>query len=595
MAVMSPSKDSAFAHRGFGPKLLHPAAVHGAGRKVNRLKRSVSLLVVCSSIAIAAWLVQARLVHKEIWSAAADAADVTQIVVTPAGWSLSASTFANVAPSRPGDNPIQPQSVLKSRDLALFWLLPTEAFVTSVRDVTGLHQTGWTWLRPAGLPGGSIGIASPFPAALSTATTWVKASVLGVLMLLAGLVLRCVQQSRALAAVRQTLHERDSQLARLRIEQDRAAEAEQRKDETLAVIAHEMRTPLVGAIGMLDILGKPGTPGEKEVRIGATIGAMQVLLRLLDDILDIKNQGGALVARTAATFAPKDLLMGLVKLIEPEAQAGGNVVQADLPGSLPQLTGDSGRIAQIVLNLLSNAAKFTRNGTIKLSLSLDHQGASKVDLRIDVTDTGPGISVADQKTIFGRFVRLAAGPGSAQPGLGLGLAISRELAEAMGGRISVSSVPGCGSRFTLVLPLQIATATPVERPVDRRLAGRTIVVVDDNAMILEIMTLQLHSAGAHVWAAETADQAFALINRHRPDAVISDLALPDKDGFALLRMIRARYPASVLPVIAYSGHLTDAKVKTCLDAEFSATILKGCDIVPVVEAALACATRPRVA
>jgi signal transduction histidine kinase len=228
---------------------------------------------------------------------------------------------------------------------------------------------------------------------------------------------------------------------------------QQAQRDFLANVSHELRTPLTSIQGFAQALldGAAATPEAIQRSAGIIFGEADRMRRLVDGLLDLARLDSGLRALTLAPVDLRGLLTGAAEKFSLRANAGSVTLAADLPPTLPAITGDADRLAQVVANLLDNALKHTpAGGRVTLSAS-----ASPTSVEISVSDTGPGIPAEDLGRIFERFYQVDKSRAHSA-GLGLGLAISREIVEAHGGRLRAESVTGLGSRFTVELPLPAA-------------------------------------------------------------------------------------------------------------------------------------------
>lgn len=362
------------------------------------------------------------------------------------------------------------------------------------------------------------------------------------LWLLAWLYRRRLQQRHTLALAEQR---------RVLAEQNSAA-----KSRFLATMGHEIRTPMTGVLGMAELLlGSPLDPGRR-AQVQAIDRAGRHLLRIVNDALDLARIEAGKLALEVAPFAPRALLSEADALLRPLADdkqlAFDTHVVADVPAGL---RGDAGRIRQIVLNLGSNAIKFTRHGNVRIVFSWN---ADDGRLRITVTDSGPGMDTKQVARLFERFEQGEGAQAATTNGSsGLGLAICRELAAAMAGSIEVQSTPGVGARFDVVLPLLPAelpvSASPRAVPMAARPNAQTLhlLLVEDDAIVADVIAGLLRVAGHGVTHAAHGLAALSELDNAHFDAALLDLDLPGMHGVELARLIRARGMA--VPLIAITA------------------------------------------
>jgi len=361
------------------------------------------------------------------------------------------------------------------------------------------------------------------------------------------------------------------------------------KGEFLANMSHEIRTPLNGIIASSDLLRhRPDLPpaAAEQVRIIADSG--DLLLRLLGDILDFSRIEAGQLALELHAITLADLARDTVTLLRANADAAGVQLGLTLdPGLPPQVTGDSHRLRQVLLNLASNAVKFTpRGGEVHLTLEVEDPAADPVGVRFEVRDTGIGMDAATVAKIFERFTQADTSTTRRYGGSGLGLAISAQLVRLMGGELAVASVPERGSRFffTLLLPCAAApaAAVPGARPVLASL-GLQLLLVEDNEVNRTILAAQLGKLGCRCIFAADGEEALARLERApAPAVVLMDCHMPVLDGWEATRRLRAwandpdpvRRRAAALPVVALTAAALPEERRRCLDAGMNEFLTK---------------------
>lgn len=371
-------------------------------------------------------------------------------------------------------------------------------------------------------------------------TGWaIAAFALLALAMLAALALGYRNRLRRRHAWEQAEHER-------RLAQD----ASVAKTRFLATFGHEVRTPMTGVLGMSELLLDTPLDARQRSHVSAIRTAGEHLLRLLNDALDLARIESGRMELVDEPFDLRRLLDDLAALIGPLAERRGLRFELDVGPDLPRgVRGDGSRLKQVLLNLLNNAIKFTEQGHVSLHVRR-HDGR----VRFVVQDTGPGLSADQLARLFQRFqqgegARTAARHG----GSGLGLAISQELVEAMGGRIDVDSTPGVGTRFEVEVPLADAVlAEPAKETAEARpVAARSILLVEDDATVAEVIIGLLRAQGHHVRHAAHGLAALTEAQLHAFDVALLDLDLPGMDGFALARQLRLRgFTAPLVAVTA---------------------------------------------
>ena len=349
-----------------------------------------------------------------------------------------------------------------------------------------------------------------------------------------------------------------------------AQEANRAKDEFLMTLSHELRTPMTAILGWSRMLPSmsPSDPMFHEAVLSISSGA-QLQARLIDDILDVSRIVSGKLRLAPETVEVERVILNSIDAVRPPAAAKEITISTSFAPSLGSMVADPTRMQQVIWNLLSNAVKFTpRGGTVKVSAL---RTASHV--QITVSDSGEGIDSQFLPHIFEPFRQAESPQTRVHGGLGLGLSIVRYIAEAHGGSVSASSEGrGQGATFTVTLPVR-AVSTNVT-PADEnkgflhrdRLRGLQIVLVDDDHESRRMVAAVLRSAGAVVVAFDSAAGGLEAIDQRRPDLVLTDIAMPDIDGYAFTRTLRARPYGRELKVVALSAFPAGSDDKGGFDA-----------------------------
>lgn len=355
-------------------------------------------------------------------------------------------------------------------------------------------------------------------------------------------------------------------------------EADRLRSEFVANMSHELRTPLNSIIGFSGILlkNKNESLGEKELNFAEKINRNgKHLLDLINDILDLsKIESG----RMDLEFQPVrvDTLVNEVSdMLQVQVEARGLELSTAVTTDLPEIMADAGKLKQVLINLISNAIKFTQKGEIRLSVD---RSADAGFLNIAISDTGIGIEQDKLETIFEAFRQADSSTTRKYGGTGLGLAISRAFIERMNGSVTVESTVGQGSTFTIVMPVtgaeaeqtgeQIAQPSEPKMPVKEDAASipalpdvattssaggeRTVLIVDDDADARELLSSYLKERGDHILTAADGEQGLAMAREHRPDLITLDLMMPGMSGWEVLSEIKQDETLAAIPVVVVS-------------------------------------------
>ena len=339
-----------------------------------------------------------------------------------------------------------------------------------------------------------------------------------------------------------------------------AQEANRAKDEFLMTLSHELRTPMTAILGWARMLPnmQPGEPTFRDA-VAAIARSAQLQARLIDDVLDVSRIVSGKLRLRIETVDIVPVLQAAVDSVMQSAAAKQITLATDFEPNLGSVTVDPTRLQQMVWNLLSNAVKFTpKGGRVELSA---RRTASQ--LQIVVTDSGEGIDTTFLPHVFEAFRQAETPSTRVHGGLGLGLSIVRYLSEAHGGNVSAESEGrGHGARFMISLPVRPlrrtepgAAPTPIEEegPQLTSLSGRSILVVDDDLEGRDLIAAVLRQAGASVTAVDSAAGALDFVDNNHPDIVITDIAMPEMDGYALQRRLRERKKLAEVPIIALTA------------------------------------------
>ena len=400
------------------------------------------------------------------------------------------------------------------------------------------------------------------------------------------------------AALRRTL-------AELVEARDAAEAANVAKSQFLANMSHEIRTPLNGVLAMAQILARSPLQDAQREQVDVIHRSGETLLGLLNDILDVSKIEAGKLELEVAPFEPEALAGAAAAAFGAVAERKGLCLSVEVaPGAVGARLGDAARLRQILNNFLSNALKFTEAGEVRVSLSGEGPGGVE-GLRVEVSDTGMGIPADQMPKLFQKFSQLDASTTRRFGGTGLGLAICRELAELMGGEVSVASEPGQGSTFSVVLPLARvvtpaapslaeapgssltwtaaldAEAAPDEIPVDAAppapRAALRVLAAEDNVTNQLVLTTVMQIFGVELTLANDGLEAVEAWRSGEHDLILMDIQMPGMDGVAATRRIRAEEAASGrarTPILALSANALTHQVEAYLSAGMDGHVAK---------------------
>jgi signal transduction histidine kinase/ActR/RegA family two-component response regulator len=368
-----------------------------------------------------------------------------------------------------------------------------------------------------------------------------------------------------------------------------AERANRAKDEFLGIVSHELRGPL-SSISMWTQVLLSGRADDQKIRKGleAITRATQSESQMINDLLDVSRIEAGKMRFDVRTVDPSSVIEAAAEIVRPSADAKSIRVDLILDPKAGPVAGDPERLQQVFWNLLSNAVKFTpKEGRVEVKLERINS-----HIELTVSDNGRGIDSKVLPRIFEPFWQEEGGPSRSETGLGLGLSISRKIVEMHGGSlIAASNGPGLGSTFTVILPVSIAhlislpaqrehpTASTTQPASDVRLDGLRILAVDDQPDAITAIQNLLQARGAEVRTAASARSALAELDDWRPDVLVSDIGMPNEDGYFLIRELRSRprERCGDVPAIALTAYGRVQDTVRLLDSGFHMHVTKPVD------------------
>lgn len=349
-----------------------------------------------------------------------------------------------------------------------------------------------------------------------------------------------------------TLAELEEQRRELEQRNEQVQEATRLKSEFLANMSHEIRTPMNAVVGFTDILLRSTTDVKHRDYLNLIREAGRALISLIGDILDFSKIEAGKLSIEYITFDPVQLVEGTAELLVGQCQSKGMALLTYIDPTIPRaLTGDPGRIRQILINLVGNAIKFSTTGSIVVKVTLESFADSNAFLKYTITDQGMGMSEEEMAKLFRPFVQADGSTTRKFGGTGLGLSICKRLVELMGGEIGVTSTKGKGSTFTFSLPFKGVQAEAVDQGKQVDLSSKNVLIVDDDPISREIIASYLAAWDVRFTSLASSVEALAILRREeqRFDVVLTDLVMPEMDGLELAKAIQKDEKIAPVPVL----------------------------------------------
>lgn len=409
-----------------------------------------------------------------------------------------------------------------------------------------------------------------------------------------GHAVRMIGLNRDVTGERQREEELARALAKEKELSEKARAGDRAKSEFLAVMSHEVRTPLNGILGFADLLSNaPSLSPECQSYSRIIVQSGEALLRILDDILDFSRLEAGRLQVEVSHFFPRKMLEEIRGLFMKEAEDKHLELAVSVDASTPRcLEGDAGRLRQVLLNLVGNAIKFTGRGSITISL---HPAPDRTSHFIfSVKDTGDGIPSEQMERIFQPFTQVDSSISRRYGGTGLGLAISRRLIELMGGELTVRSELGQGSEFFMAVPLRVVEEEPAaafpRKPIDATFAREhplRILLVEDDSVNLKLIQSIVRRFGYEPLAAQNGREAVEIYRKEHPNCLFMDLQMPEMDGITATGIIRDLEKSSPETKPAFISALTanifPSERRRCLDAGMNGYLNKPIKIPALAE------------
>ena len=397
---------------------------------------------------------------------------------------------------------------------------------------------------------------------------------------------------RDITAEKRAQEERERLLEAAQSARADAEAANRIKDEFLATLSHELRTPLNAILGWARILSTgPVDPEDLKEGLEVIDRNAKMQAQIIEDLLDVSRIISGNLRLDVQRVNVVEVIEAAIAAVMPAAEAKGVRLKKVLDPLAGPVSGDPARLQQIVWNLLTNAVKFTPKGG-RVQVLLERVNSH---IEISVIDTGMGIRPEFLSHVFERFRQADSSTTRRHGGLGLGLAIVKQLAELHGGTVRAKSPgEGQGSTFVVSLPITVVHEAPPEkvRPKehesdefdcsDKPLSGIKVLVVDDEPDARQLVRRVLRECGAEVAVAESAGEAMKLVESFRPDILVSDIGMPEQDGYDFIRQVRGRLAAKTLPAVALTAFARSEDRKRALLAGFQTHVAKPVDPAELV-------------